>query len=139
MNEILDSEDEIDRSSGVCSGGFVVACITSSLEEEEEEKKMPLERKKGRGLRELLAGKSKGSASKDASGSQLPPPPPPLVSPFAPANLRKRKKDKEVVEEGELVLPMSGFPRRCQRRPKIRLPRPRTRRLSMWSRRGILN
>ena len=74
---------------------------TSSLEEEEEEE-MPLERKKGSSLHELLMGGSKGSAFKDASGSQLPPPPP-SASPFAPANLKKRKKDKEVVKEGKLV------------------------------------
>ena len=41
---------------------------TSSLEEEEEEE-MPLERKKGLSLHELLAGRSKGSAFKDALGS----------------------------------------------------------------------
>ena len=72
---------------------------TSSLEEEEE---TPLERKKGSSLHELLTGRSKGSAFKEASGSQLPPPPP-SASLFAPANLKKRKKDKEVVEEGKLV------------------------------------
>ena len=74
---------------------------TSGLEEEKEEE-MPLERKKGSSLHELLMGRSKGSAFKDASSSQLPPPPS-SASPFAPANLKKRKKDKEVVDEGKLV------------------------------------
>lgn len=68
--------------------------------EEEKEEEMPLERK--RGLYELLMGRAKGLAPKDASGSHLPPPPL-LVNPFTPANLKKRKKDKKVVEEGELV------------------------------------
>ena len=78
-----------------------MARIASGLKEEEEEE-MSLERK--RSLRELLVGRAKGSAPKDASGSQLSlPPPPPSVNPFAPTNLEKRKKDKEVVEEGELV------------------------------------
>ena len=95
MIEVSNSENELDRSSGVRSTRLVLACITSSLEEKEEE--MSLERKKGSSLCELLVGRSKGSVSKDASGSQLPPSPSPLpsASPFAPANLKKRKKDKE--------------------------------------------
>ena len=35
--QVLNSEDELDRSSGLRSSGFVVTRITSSLEEEEEE------------------------------------------------------------------------------------------------------
>ena len=93
--EVSDSEDELDKSSGVRSIRFIVARITRSLEEEEEE--MPLERKKGSSFRELLAGRSKRSTSKDTSGSQLPPPPP-SASPCMVANLRKRKNDKEVVK-----------------------------------------
>ena len=101
MIQVSDSEDKLDKSSGVYTSGFIVARITSDLEEEEEE--IPLERKKG--LHELLVGRAKGSTPKDASESQLPapPPPPPSVNPFTLANLKKRKKDKEVVEKGELV------------------------------------
>ena len=98
---ILDSEDELDRSSVVCSPRLVVACVDSSLEEEDE---MPLDNRK-KGLRELL--KARGSVPKDASGPQpplpFPPFPPSLVNPFAPTNLKKRKKENEVAEEGELV------------------------------------
>ena len=108
--KVSDLEDEPNRSSGVHSSGFVIARITSSLEEEEEEEEMPLERKKGSSLHELLVGKFKGSSSKDALSSQLPPPFPPSISPFKPANLRKRKKDNEVVEEGELVPSNEGVP-----------------------------
>ena len=56
MIQVSDSEDELDRSSGVLSSGFIVAHITSNLEEEEEEEEeeMPLVRKKRSGLRELL-------------------------------------------------------------------------------------
>ena len=56
MIQVSDSEDELDRSSGVRSSGFIVAHITSNLEEEEEEEEeeMPLVRKKRSGLRELL-------------------------------------------------------------------------------------
>ena len=125
--EVLDLEDELDRSSSVRSTGFVIACITSSLEEEE----IPLERKKGPSLRELLMDRSEGSASKDTSGSQLPPPP--SASPSVPANLRKRKKDKEVVEEGELVPSNEGVPPTVSKASKG-LPWPRLRRLSMWPR-----
>ena len=75
---------------------------------------MLLERK--RSLRELLMGRAKGLAPKDASRSQLPPPSPrpltspPLANPFAPANLKKRKMDKEMVKKGELVPHDEGVP-----------------------------
>ena len=95
----------LDRSSGVCAPRFVIAHIANSSEEEEEEKEMPLDRK--RGLRELFVNRAKGLAPKDALGPKLPssssPPPLPIVNPFAPANLKKSKKDKEVAEEGELI------------------------------------
>lgn len=71
---------------------------------------MMLDSKK-KGLRYLL--KAKGSAPKDASGSQplltlLPPPP--LVNIFALANLKKRKKENEGIKEGELVPQKDGVP-----------------------------
>jgi len=131
-------EDELDRSSCIRSSGFIITRITSNLEEEEEEEEeeIPLERKKGLSLCELLMGRSKGSASKGAFGFQLPLFPPPSASPFALANLKKRKKDNEVVEKEELVPYNEGFLLRCQRQPKAGkgLPRPRVRRLSMWLR-----
>ena len=61
-----------------------------------------------KGLRELL--KAMGSAPKDASGSQPSLPPPLSVNSFAPTNLKKWKKEKEVVEEGELVPQKEEFP-----------------------------
>ena len=65
---------------------------------------MPLDNRK-KGLRELL--RARGLAPKVASRSQPPlpppPPPPPSINPFAPANLKKRKKEKEITEEKELV------------------------------------
>lgn len=106
MIQVSNSKDEHDRSLSVCSFRFVVVRITSSLEEEEEEE-MPLERKKGPGFRALLAGRSKGSGPKDASGSELPSFP--SANPFVPANLKK-KKDKEVAEKGELVPYNEGVP-----------------------------
>ena len=109
--QVSDSEDELDKSSGVCTSGFIVECIARRLEEEEEEEEeMPLERK--RGLRALLAGRAERLATKDTLRSQLPPPfpPHPSANPFAPTNLKKRKKDKEVAEEGELVSYNEEFP-----------------------------
>lgn len=96
MIEVLDSEDELERPSGICPSRFIVVRVDRSLEE------MLLDRK--RALCELFASKGKGSAPKDASGSQPPlPPPSPLVNPFAPTNLKKKRKEKEEAEEGELV------------------------------------
>ena len=65
MIQVSDSEDELDKSSGVYTSGFIIARITSDLEEEEEE--ILLERKKG--LHEFLVGRAKGSTPKDASES----------------------------------------------------------------------
>ena len=63
---------------------------------------------KNKGLHELLVNRAKKSAPKDASGSQpplaLPPPPPPTVNPFVVTNLKKKRKEKELAKEGELVL-----------------------------------
>ena len=96
-------EDELDKSSDIRTPRFIVAQVDDSLEEEEEE--MALNRKKG--LCELLANKAKGSTPKDASRSQpplaLPPPPPPTVNSFAVTNLKKKRKEKELAKEGELV------------------------------------
>ena len=66
---------------------------------------MSLNKKKG--LRELLADRAKGSTPKDTSQSQphlpIPFPPPLAINPFAPTYLKKRKKEKVVAKEGELV------------------------------------
>ena len=67
---------------------------------------MTLNRKKG--LKELLADRAKGSTQKDNLESQplptLPPPPPPPVVNLVPMpNLKKKRKENEVAEEGEVV------------------------------------
>ena len=78
-------------------------CIDSESEEKDE---MPLDNKK-KGLHDLL--KARGAGPKDASRSQLPPTlplPPPLstVGLLPNSNLKKKRKEKETIEEGELVL-----------------------------------
>ena len=85
---------------------FIVARMDNSSEEEE---KMALDRKKG--LKKLLVDRAKGSVQKDTSRSQPlptllpppPPPPPPAVNLLAMPNLKKKRKEKEVAEEGEVV------------------------------------
>ena len=62
-----------------------------------------------KGLKDLLAGRKKGSASKDALGSQplpaLPPPfPIPITGLLPIPNLKKKRKEKET-EEGEAIPP----------------------------------
>lgn len=98
--EILGSEGEIDRSLVVRSPKLIVAHVEDSSKEEEE---MSLQR---RGLRTLLAGRNKESAVKGALGSQPPTPPIPLthvVNPFIVPPLKKKRKGKDVSEEGEVV------------------------------------
>ena len=64
---------------------------------------MALNRKKG--LCELLADKAKWLVPKDALGSQPPLtlPPLPIANLFAIANLKKKRKEKELNDEGKLV------------------------------------
>lgn len=63
---------------------------------------------KRKGLRDFLASRAKRQSSKDAPESQplltLSPPPPHVVNPFVVANLQKKRKEKDVSEEGEVVL-----------------------------------
>ena len=58
---ISDAEDEPDRLSGVHAPILMVAHLNSSFEEKEEE--MALNQRKG--LRDLMAGRNKGSISKE--------------------------------------------------------------------------
>ena len=67
MIQVIDSKDELDRSSGIRTPGFVVARINNSSEEEEDE--MFLNRK--RGSRELLADRAKGSRLRTLRGLSL--------------------------------------------------------------------
>ena len=60
MVQILNSEGELDKSSFTCFPKLIVAHVDYSSEEEEE---MVLNQRKG--LKELLAGRNKGT-----SGSQ---------------------------------------------------------------------
>ena len=98
---ISDIEDEFERISGVRTPGLVVTKIDDNSEEEEEE--MALNPRKG--LKDLLAGRFKGSSSKKALKSKpLPtiPPPPPTIGLLPMPNLKKKRKEQEM-EEGEVV------------------------------------
>ena len=66
-----------------------------------------------RGLKDLVAGRNKGSSSKEAPKTQLPPNPPlpPLPSPLGllpNPNLQKKKRKEKDIEKGEIV-PMKGL------------------------------
>ena len=61
----MDAKDEPDKLSGVQAPILVVARLDSSSEAEEEE--MALNQRKG--LRDLLAGRNKGSISKEVPKS----------------------------------------------------------------------
>ena len=81
----------------------MVARIDNSSEEEEEEMALNLRK----GLKDLLAGRNKGSSSKEAPMSQpLPtfpfPPLPNIVGLLPIPNLKKKRKEQEV-ENGEVV------------------------------------
>lgn len=65
MVQVSNFEDKLDRVSGVCPSGLVITRIDNNSKEEEEE--MALNQRKG--LKDLLVGRKKGSASKDALGS----------------------------------------------------------------------
>ena len=100
--EIMDSEGALDRSSTVHPPKLIVAWVDSSFEEEEE---MALNLRKG--LKDLLVVRNKRSSSKEAPKSQpsptLPPPPPFAFNLLLMPNLKKKRKEKEGAEEGELV------------------------------------
>ena len=75
---ISDANDEVDRLSSVCTPVLIITRPDSSSEEEEEE--MALNQRKG--LRDLMAGRNKGSRSKKIPKSHVPSNlPPPLLLP----------------------------------------------------------
>ena len=98
--QVSDSEDEPDRFSSVRTLSLVIAHINDSLEDEE---KMALNRKKG--LKELFVERNKGTLRPQPLHTLLPPPSPPTVDllPIPIPNLKKKRKEKEIVEEGEVV------------------------------------
>ena len=74
-----------------------------------------------RGLKDLVAGRNKGSSFKETLKAQLPPNPPfpPLPSPFGllpDLNLQKKKRKEKEIEEGEIA-PLKGS--KQQKQPKI--------------------
>ena len=102
--KISNSEGELDRSSITSSLQLIIAKVDSSFEEEDA---MALNLWKA--MRDIIAGRNKGSSSKEASKSQLPltlpTPPPPLVTTVGllPIPNLKKKRKKQEVEEGEMV------------------------------------
>ena len=93
---ISNIEDEFDRFSSVCTLDLVVARVVDSSKEEKE--KMALNPRKG--LRDLMARRSKGSSSKEVPKPQdlanLPLPLPPTTTALGLLpipNLKKKRKE----------------------------------------------
>ena len=63
--EILDTEGELNRTLGVCTPCLILAQIDDSSEEEEKEMSL----NPGKGLKDLIARRTKGSSSKEAPKS----------------------------------------------------------------------
>ena len=97
--EISDTKGELDRIAGVRTPCLILAQINNSFEKEEEETSLNLRK----GLKDLLARKTKGSSSKEAPKSQLPSSlPPPVTSLLPIPNLKKKRKEQEM-NEGKVV------------------------------------
>ena len=58
-----------------------------------------------KGLKELFTERNKGTSRSQPLHTLLPPPPPPTVDllPIPIPNLKKKMKEKEIAEEGEVV------------------------------------
>ena len=96
--EIPDSKGEFDRSSTTRSPQLIIVEVDSSSEEEDS---MALNSRKG--LKDLMAGRNKGSSPKEALKSPLPPLPPTTTVGLLPnPNLQKKRKE-QVLEEGEVA------------------------------------
>ena len=100
--KLSNSEGEFDRSSMAHSPRLIIARVDNNFEEEED---MALNPRKG--LKDILAGRNKGSSSKETPKTQLPPnlPPPPLPSPLgilSNPNLQKKKRKEKDIEEGKM-------------------------------------
>ena len=106
--ELSDFEVELDRLSAAQSLRLIVAWVDPSSEEEEE---MALNQR--RGLKDLVAGRNKGSSFKEAPKTQLlahlplPPPPPITTVGLLPYLDLKKKRKVQEVEKGEVV-PLKG-------------------------------
>ena len=103
--ELSDFEAELDRFSATNFPKLVVTRINTSFEEEEE---MALNQRKG--LKDLMAGKNKGSTSKEVPKSQVPPNLPPSP-PLPPTDLGlhtmkdlKKKRPVQELKEGNVAL-----------------------------------
>ena len=106
--ELSDSKADFDRFSAAHSPRLIVARVDSKSEEEEE---MVLNQR--RSLKDLVAGRNKGSSSKEAPKSQtstnLPPPPlfPVTTVGLLPCPDLKKKRKVTEVEKGK-VIPIKG-------------------------------
>ena len=103
IEELSDSDSDLDRASAAPDLGLVTAQVGTSQELEEE----GMDLKQRSGLRGLIANRNKGQSSKDVPKEQptskAPPPPPPTsdVALQPMPNLRRKRPVREL-EEGEV-------------------------------------
>ena len=103
--ELSDSEGDFDRFFAAHTPILITARVDTSSEDKEDMALNPR-----RGLKDIIAGRNKGSSSKEAPKTQLPPnlPPSPLLSSLGlhlDPNLQKKKRKEKDIEEGEIAPP----------------------------------
>ena len=102
--ELSYSEGELDRSFAVLSPRLIIARVDNNSKEEED---IALNLRKR--LKDLLAGRSKGSSSNETLKTQLPPnlplPLPPSLLGLLPNPNLQRKKRKERERSRRVRLP----------------------------------
>ena len=98
MVRVSDSEDKLNKFSDVRTPGLVTARVDENSKDKEE---MALNRKKG--MKEFLTERNKGISESPPLPAPPPPLPPPTVSLLPIPNLKKKRKENEIIKKGKVV------------------------------------